>query len=175
MIKKEKVDLIVAICLILLGSTILVFPTLKIVNLKNILLAVFVFYGVINALQFILTSKDHDYEGLFTTIASIISLIMLGVLGVDNPLNLALVVFIWVILMSLVKLKKCDYYHDRHQRIYILKLITLALFILTGLLCVINLYYQKEVQVLVLGFFFFVHGILELVDPITNYITRTDT
>ena len=104
MIRKEKVDLIIAILLVLLGSTLLVFPALKIVNVRNILLAVFVFYGVINALQFILTSKEHDYEGLFTTICSIIALIMLGTLGVNKPINLALIVFIWVILMSLVNL-----------------------------------------------------------------------
>lgn len=175
MIRKEKVDLIIAICLVLLGCTLLVFPSLKIINVRNILLGVFVFYGVVNALQFILTSKDHDYEGLFTAIASIISLILLGILGVDKPMNLALIIFIWIILMSLIKLKKCDYYHDRHRRIFILKIITLVLFIITGLLCVLNLYYQKEVQILVLGFFFFIHGILELVDPVTNYISRTDT
>ena len=67
-------------------------------------------------------------------------------------------------------LKKCDYYHDRHKEIYILKIITLVLFILSGLLCTINLYYEKSVQILVLGFFYFINGILEAIDPITYYL-----
>ena len=46
----------------------------------------------------------------------------------------------------------------------------LVLFILIGLLCTINLYFEQSVQVLVLGFFYFIHGILELIDPITNYL-----
>lgn len=72
--------------------------------------------------------------------------------------------------MSLIKLKKIDYYHDRQKKIWFLRMITLMLFILSGLLSVINLYYEKEVQILITGFFFFIHGILELVDPITNYL-----
>jgi hypothetical protein len=107
-------------------------------------------------------------------IASIVCLLVLGFISVDNnPKNLALVMLMWIIFMSLIKLKKCDYYHDRQKRIYILRIITLLLFILIGLLTVINLYYDAEIQVLILGYFYFIHGILELVDPITNYLVRT--
>ena len=80
----------------------------------------------------------------------------------------------WIILMSLIKLKKCDFYHDQNRKIYLLKIITLVLFVLSGLLSVINLYYDAQIQVLVLGFFYFIHGILELVDPITNYLLRIE-
>ena len=85
---------------------------------------------------------------------------------------MALTLFIWVILMSLIKLKKTDYYNDRKNKMWVLRLITLMLFMLTGLLATINLYYTADVQILVLGFFFYIHGILELVDPITNYLMQ---
>ena len=173
--KKEIVDLVVAVGLIIVGSLILTFPLLKIVSVRYIFIAVLVSYGVLNLIQYILTSKDKDYEGLFTMIGSIVSLLLLGLLDIENtPGNLALVLFVWIIMMSLIKLKKCDYYHDRHKRIYILKIVTLILFILVGLLATINLYYEPEVQILVLGFFYFIHGVLELVDPITNYLIRTN-
>ena len=169
--KKEIVDLIVAVSLIIVGSLILTFPLLKIVNVRYIFIGVLAYYGILNLTQYILTSKDKDVEGLFTMLASIIAMLLLGLLDVENePVNLALVLFVWIIMMSLIKLKKCDYYHDRHKKIYILKIVTLVLFILIGLLATINLYYEKEVQVLVLGFFYFIHGILELVDPITKYL-----
>lgn len=169
--RKQIVDFIIAISLIIAGSVVLAFPLLKIVNVKYIFMGVLTFYGVMNLIQFILTSKEKDFEGLLTMIASILSLLLLGFLEVnDNPLNLALVLFAWVILMSLVKLKKCDYYHDRNKSIWIFRVVTLIIFILSGLLTVINLYYEAEVQILVLGFFYFIHGILELVDPVTNYL-----
>ena len=171
--RKELVDLITAVSLIILGSLVLILPLFKVFSIKYVFMGVLTFYGIMNLIQFILTSKEKDYEGLFTMIASIISLILLGFLEVENtPVNLALVLFMWIIMMSLIKLKKCDYYHDRHKKIYILKIVTLILFILIGLLTVINLYYEAEVQILVLGFFYFIHGVLELVDPITNFLVR---
>lgn len=169
--RKQIVDLITAVLLIIIGCIILIFPLLKIINVKFIFIAVLTFYGIMNLIQFILTSKDKDYEGLFTMLASIVTLLIIALMNPElSPLNLALTLFVWIGLMSLIKLKKCDYYHDRHKKIWILKIITLILFIISGLLTVINLYYQAEVQILVLGFFYFIHGILELVDPITNYL-----
>ena len=77
---------------------------------------------------------------------------------------------IWVFLMSLIKLKKADYYHDRSNSIWIIRVIFLLLFILIGLLTTINLYYQASVQILLIGNFFFIHGVLELLDPLMNYL-----
>ena len=124
-----------------------------------------------NLIQFILTKESKDYEGLLTCIASTIVLIIVWKLNVNQtPWYLALALFIWIICMSLIKLKKADYYHDRKNSIWILKIVTLTLFVLTGLLATINLYYTNDVQVLVLGFFYLIHGMLELLDPMTLYL-----
>ena len=169
--RKQIVDLITAASLIVVGSVLLIFPLMKVLNVKYIFIGVLAYYGIMNLTQFILTSDSKDYEGLFTMIASIVVLVILGFLDVaSNPLNLALTLFLWIIMMSLIKLKKSDYYHDKKKKTWVLKMITLILFIIVGLLSVINLYYGPTTQVLVLGYFYFVHGILELVDPITNLL-----
>lgn len=169
--KKQIVDLITATILIICGSILLVFPLFKIVNVKIIFMSILGLYALMNLIQFLLTKKAKDYEGLFTTIASLITLLISWQLKInETPWYLALTLFIWIICMSLIKLKKADYYHDRKNSIWILKIITLILFILTGLLTTINLYYTSDVQVLVLGFFYLVHGILELLDPLTLYL-----
>ena len=64
--RKQIIDLITAIILIVLGSIILLFPLLKIVNVKYIFMGVLAFYGIMNLLKFILTNEAKDYEGLFT-------------------------------------------------------------------------------------------------------------
>ena len=173
--RKEIVDLVVATFLIVIGSALLTFPLFNITNIKYVFMGTLAFYGIVNLSQFLATSNDKDYEGLFTMLACIVCLIILGFINVDNnPKNLAMVLLMWIILMSLIKLKKCDFYHDQNRKIYLLKIITLVLFVLSGLLSVINLYYDAQIQVLVLGFFYFIHGILELVDPITNYLLRIE-
>ncbi len=169
--KKILVDLITAVFLIITGCVVLALPIMGIKNVKIVFLIVLALYGLINFGQFILTFKDKDLEGLFTAIASVITIIITVFTDFKAvPLNLAMTLFVWISFMSLIKLKKIDYYHDRKKKIWLLRMITLILFILSGLLSVINLYYESEVQILTLGFFFFIHGILELVDPITNYL-----
>ena len=107
--RKQIIDLITAIILIVLGSIILLFPLLKILNVKYIFMGVLSFYGIMNLLKFILTNEAKDYEGLFTCIVSMVTLILLGLIDTNIPLNLALTLFVWITMMSLVKLKKCEY------------------------------------------------------------------
>ena len=169
--RKEKVDFLTSLSLIVLGSVILIFPLVNIVNVKYVFMGVLSFYGVMNLTKFFLTSEKKDYEGLYVMISSILTLLLLGAINIeDKPVNLALVLFTWIILMSMIKLKKCDYYHDCNNKVFIYKLLSLILFILIGLLTSFNLYYSKDVQVLVLGFFYFINGVLELFDPILNYL-----
>lgn len=169
--KKQIVDLLTAVFLIICGVILLIFPLFHFVSVKPIFMTVLGVYGILNLLQFLFTKKDKDYEGLLTTIASLITLIVAWRLDIaKTPWYLALTLFIWIIMMSLIKMKKADYYNDRKNSIWILKIVTLILFILTGLLATLNLYYEADIQVLVLGFFFFIHGILELLDPLTFYL-----
>ena len=170
--KKQKVELIIATFLILCGSLVLIFPLFQFVKVKLIFILVLAVYGVLNLIKFILVRESKDYEGLFTTLASIVALIVVCFLDIDSvPWYLALSLFIWIIMMSLIKLKKADYYNDRRNKTWILEVVILILFILRGLLKPINLYYENDIQVLVLGYFYLIHGILELVDPLTIYLT----
>lgn len=165
--KKQIVDLIIAIFFILCGSVLLLFPLFSFIKVKWIFIGVLGVYAFLNLIKFLLTYKSKDYEGLFTSVASIVVLIIACKLDIAKvPWYLALCLLMWIILLSLIKLKKTDYYNDRNNKIWILKAVTLILFILTGLLTAMNLYYENDIQVLILGYFFLIHGILELVDPI---------
>ncbi len=174
--QKQIIDLVIAVVLILCGTLVLIFPLMSITNVKLIFTLILGFYSIINLIQFLTTRKSKDYESLFTTIASIITLIVALKINVAlKPWNLAISLFIWVMFMALIKLKKCDYYNDRKNIVWIVRFMTLILFVLTGVLCTINLYFTEDVQVLVLGFFFYIHGILEIIDPISVYISDKET
>ena len=169
--KKQIVDLLIAVFLIICGAVLLVFPLFHFVKVKPIFMGILAIYGILNLIQFLLTKDAKDYEGLLTMIASVITLIVAWRLDVaKTPWYLALTLFIWIIMMSLIKMKKADYYNDRKNPVWILKIVTLILFILSGLLATLNLYYEADIQILVLGFFFLIHGMLELFDPLTVYL-----
>jgi len=146
-------------------------PILKFDNVKVAFMIIMGIYLISNFINYLLVRKTKDKEGLYTSIISLVSIILLFILDVSNkPVNLAIALLVWTLGMSLVKLKKADYYHDRKNFIWVLHIITLFIFILISLLTTINLYYSSEVQLLMLGNFFFINGILDLIDPLTNYI-----
>lgn len=169
--KKQKVDLSIAILLILIGIVLTILPKFNLTNINIILFIVMMIYATLNMIQYVLTKKSNDMEGIFTSLLSYV----VGILGLtfdlfNNLLQMVLLLLAWIILMSLIKLKKCDYYNDRHNKMWILKVTTLGLFILTGIITCINLYYSNDIQLIILGFFFYIHGILEMIDPITIYL-----
>lgn len=169
--KKQKVELIIATFLIIMGSLLLIFPLFHFIKVKLIFTSILGIYAILNFIKFLFVKQTKDYEGLFATLASLIVIILASFLDIESiPWYLALTLFIWIIFMSLIKLKKADYYNDRKNKAWILEIITLILFILSGLLTTINLYYENDIQILVLGYFYLIHGILELVDPIALFL-----
>jgi len=167
---KTKIDFIVSLILIICGSIIMLLPILNFTNVKVIFIFVMGIYIISNLINYFLVMKSKDVEGIYTALISLICVILLSFLDITKPLFLATLLFIWVFGMSLVKLKKADYYHDRENHLWIMHIITLFIFILIGLLTTINLYYSESVQILMLGNFFFINGILDLTDPLTNYL-----
>lgn len=169
--KKQKVDMSIAIFLILIGVILLILPLLGINNVKFLNTGIFALYTILNSIQFLLTKESKDYEGLHSAIGSLIVLIANIMINPNsNPKTLAMLLMTWIIFMSLAKLKKMDYYHDRRDRMWKIRAFNLSLFILSGVLACINLSYSSSVQVLVIGFFMLIHGILELFDPLVKTI-----
>ena len=72
--------------------------------------------------------------------------------------------------MTIIKFVKADYYNDRRDRMWKFRIVTLVLFVIVAILTSIALNYNSNVQVLVVGYFFLIHGILELTDPIVKYL-----
>ena len=167
--KKELVDLVTGISLMLLAGVILLLPTFKFNDLAFILKTVFGFYALIKLTQFLFTIKNKDFESLFTCIISIGALISLFLIELSTK-NMVLVLLIWMGLMCLIKLKKADFYHDRKNKMWVLRLFMLFAFLTSGLLTGLNLYYEASVQTIIVGYFFFINGMLDIIDPIVCFI-----
>lgn len=167
--KKEIIDLITNIALLILASCILLLPTFKVDNLKVVLIIIFSFYTIFKLTQFILTFKAKDYESLFTSLISICSLISLFFINISTK-NIVLLLMIWFGLMCLIKLKKADFYHDRKNKMWIIRLFMLFIFLTNGLLTGLNLTLDSSFQIIVIGNFFFVNSLLDSIDPIVVYL-----
>ena len=170
--QKQKVDFIYSLVLILVGVVLMVLPLIKVPSIKVVLIGVMISYIISNIVRFILTRKSKDYDSIFTILSSIVIIILTIILDMNKPLYLALTILSWVVLLSLIKLKKSDYYDDNKDKMWKLRILILILFILTGFLTSINLYYEQEVQILIIGYFFLINGMLEITDPVVKYLIK---
>lgn len=169
--RRTLMELIVSICLVIIGIITVILPIFDFSNVKLIFIVIIALYGLLHFIKYFMTLKSKDYSSLYTGIASIFELALVCFIDIsDSPWNLAVSLFIWIILISLIKLKESDYYNDRKNKLWKLNIINLILFIIVGILATINLYCTNDVQILVLGFFFLINGILELMDPLVAYL-----
>ncbi len=172
--KKEIVDLISSISLMLLASVIMLFPLFNIDNVKLVLTILFGFYTLIKLSSFLLIIKEKDYESLFIGGVSLAGLIAIYYISLSTK-NLALILLVWLGVASLIKLKKADFYHDRDNKMWILRLFILFVFLTTGLIFSLNLMYDSSVQILIIGSFFLINSLLDAIDPLVTYLMRSNS
>lgn len=168
--KKQKVDAINSSIMMLIGMIIIGISAFYNLKLELLLPITFGVYTISNITRFIINKKSKDYDGIHTGLASLISLIVSIVIGITTPKNLFIVLMIWTILIALTKLKKADYYHDRKDRMWKLRLFTLVTFILISVLTSINL--ANENVTIIIGFYFTINGLLEMFDPIAKTLIK---
>lgn len=162
-------DTIIALISILIGVVVLVLPLIGLTDIKWISLSIFSIHTILGIFQFLLTYESKDYEGLHSALSSLVIVIAHFFFDPSSsPRVLGIFLIAWILLMSLTKLKKADYYHDRKDRMWKYSASNLGLFIIAGLLTSINLAYGIESQIIVLGYFMLIHGILELYEPIVK-------
>lgn len=169
---KQKVEIGAAIIFILVGCFWLLCPIIHVTDINILFIATMLGYTIVSLGKFLLTKESRDYEGLLTSVSSLSIGTLAFFFKSNDTLNLALLFFGWVMLEAFIKLKKADYYNDRKSKLWILEISFLIIFILIGILTSINLNYETDTKVLLLGYFFFTHGILELIDPIIIYLTK---
>ena len=167
---KQKVDFIIDLLLLVIGMITIFLGIIHFDRIRIVFEAIMVLYAILNLIQFILTKKNKDYEGLYTFFASFVIAMFANFIDFTSTNNLTLLLLSWVIIMSVIKFIKTDYYNDRKDRMWKIRIFTLVAFMLIGILTGISFNFTNDIKVLVLGYFFFIHGLLELIDPLTKYV-----
>lgn len=162
---KNRINMIVSFIILLLGVLLIVFPWFGIDNPIYLIYVLFSVYAGIKLIEFILTKNGSDYENLYTFIAcTLVAISGFKFHTYEPPITLSITLMSWVSIMSIIKLIKLDYYHDRSNGMFYVNLVTFSLFLLLGILTSINLYFDETVETLILGFFFTVNGLLSLAE-----------
>lgn len=163
---RDRTNIIVSFVLVLMGILMLIVPFLGFMEPNMLLYVVFSIYALIKIIEIIIVKNSTtDYEDIFTAIACALAAVSgFKFINYDPPMVLSITLASWVGIMSIIKLIKLDYYHDRENGMFYVNLVTFSMFLLLGLLTSINLYFNETVQILMLGFFFVINGLLNLAE-----------
>jgi uncharacterized membrane protein HdeD (DUF308 family) len=166
--RKQIYSLISALLILLIGVVLLSFKSL-ISNANNLFFYVMYFYATIKLIEYFMTKEVGDYENLLVAMVSVIA----GTSGLvfhlqSTPIVLSITLISWVSALAIIKLIKVDYLMDRKNKMWYAEIITLGIFVLIGILTSINLYFSASVQTLMLGFFFLIMGIVEMIHPLID-------
>ena len=167
---KQFIDIIIEGVLLLFGLIVIVLGIVGYTNIKVVFVSALFTYAIFNFIQYYLTRKSKDMEGLYTALASILIGIADLYFPFTNNVVLPVSIMIWAMLMSIIKVIKADYYNDRRDKVWKFKMVTLAVFMVISVLTSVALNYNSNVQVLIIGYYFVINGILELSEPIVKYL-----
>lgn len=167
---KQFIDIIIEGVLLLFGLIVMVLGIVGYTNIKVVFVSALFIYAIFNFIQYYLTRKSKDMEGLYTALASILIGIADLYFPFTNNVVLPVSIMIWAMLMSIIKVIKADYYNDRRDKVWKFKMVTLAVFMVISVLTSVALNYNSNVQVLIIGYYFVINGILELSEPIVKYL-----
>ncbi len=167
--KRNTIEFITNLALVILSFGILLMPMFKFDDLKIILLVILGLYSLMKLTSFLLIRKKDEFESLIMGITSLIAFIGVYFLKLNGKV-LLLIILIWMGINALVKLKKADYYHDRKDKMWILKLFLLIIFIANGLFTSINLF-NNTTQLVAMGYFFLISSLLDTIEVLVKMIT----
>ncbi len=173
MLEVLKKNMICAIFIILNGFFLLLCPILQLTSMSNLFLGSLIFQAISYALLFMATIKEKNYLPALTCLVTIIISIVQAIFNVANtPKHLAITLLIWLLFLSLIKLKKADQYHDKKSKMWQLEIAGLFLFVFTGILTSINFLFSIETSILIFGYFILIMGILDFFDSFLAYLTK---
>lgn len=161
---KEQMKYVVFMDILLIFISIfsLLCPLIKIVDLRRILLVLYISFGFISAFKFLLKKVFNDFETMYQTIAALVFSLIFYYINLDSVKKLALLFTIWIFTMSLTKLIKCDYYHDHKNPLWISKAISVLIFIIIGLVCSVSFSQGKIIIIIMISFNFLLSNIIDL-------------
>ncbi len=162
-----------SIGIIIIGILFLVFPLLTITNLDLVFKLFLGGFTIVSLLEFLFQYKNKEYSSFIIFAASIIILCVSFVFKLtDSPRVLALSLLAWLLFAAFAKIKKADFFHDRKSKVWCLEISMLVLLFIAGLLTSANFAFNSTTSVLILGYFTFLYGVLDLQENLLIYLTK---
>lgn len=161
-----------SILILLAGIVFLLFPIFKITDVLLVYRLYLGIFVVVSLFQFITTLKTKEYSSFFSFAISIVLLSVSFFVKEMTPKIYALNLLTWLLFVTLGKVKKADFYHDRKSKIWCILSLLWFMFFICGVLTSLNFGFHNTVSILSFGYLTFFYGALEIQEYMITYLTK---
>ncbi len=158
---KEKLlmNFISSIIFIFYGVFLICSQLFSLQNIRIYFIIFFLLYGILKGITWI---YQKDFTLLFDTFTGL----SLGFISIvwdlfQTPKEIAFLILTFALLLSLIKLKKADIFHDHKNKNWQIEIMELIFFLCFSILFCLNLSVPEKEMFLNLGFYAFFIGVLD--------------
>ncbi len=142
-------------------------------NLKWSIILFFLLFMSLHFMTFFFSKKENEYSNLFLGIIGVF-FTLISFFGdfTKNPQIFSIVFLSFALLVSFVKLKKADYFHDRKNKLWLIEMACLILFLISEILFCLQLHHQEEIILIFFGYNVFTISAFELLESLLILTTK---
>lgn len=165
---KNIINIISSFSVILLGCLFFIVPRISDMEPNKILFISMLLYFGIKISEYILTRKSRDSECIWVAIASFLAATAALEYGeYASNIIVSISLSVWILILTIVKLIKINEYRDKENNLMFLNIITMSLFLLSGILSVVTIYRELISINITLAFFLIAEGIFHTIEVIS--------
>lgn len=166
------VQLVIDIVIIFLGFIVCLFPSISEINANMVFYILMVIYAGLELCEYIISNRSVK-EGLYLFFASgtcAFSSFFLKEYSTHAVISITLVV--WLLMITIIKMIHLENIGNRKSRLFIIKLTTMSINILIGLLISSNIFFQMSKVGYMLAILYISYGFLELTSDFTEFLSE---
>ena len=166
---KNLILIITSIMSLLLGISFFFSNYITFVDSNQIFYLIMLLYFGFEFANYILTRNVTGMHSLYISLACIIASLS-GLKYMNEPTNMVISFTLigWIIMMVIIKLIRIEDLRNKNNYSVFINIFTMSLFILLAFLVITNIYNGLSNTNLMLGFYFTVNGILNIIETLGN-------
>ena len=166
---KNMILIITSIALLIIGILFFIEDYIVFIDGDKIFYIVMLLYFGLEFTNYLLTKKMTGMNSLYISLVSLMASVS-GLLygNKDTSLVITITLGCWIIAMLIIKLIRIENLRNNLNISVFVNLFTMSMFILLGFLTLVNIYKEISNMTMMLGFFFVVYGVLNLIETIAN-------
>lgn len=166
---KNIVLLITSICVLIIGGAFFFYNFIPFMDSILTFYIVMLLYFGMEFINYLLTKNQTGMHYLYISLISLLASVS-GIIYYNYPSNdlITITLICWFIMMVIIKLIRIFTLRNERNYSVFINLFSMSMFILLGIFTVTNIFMSISNESMMIGFFFTVHGILDLIETLGN-------